>query len=105
MTPREHLACALRDLEADLSSYCIPGSALITLGEDVGSPELREVYRAVVGLQHRLPVYANDYDMYKIPDTGHAVFAIRLTGMVYIQTLVGKLVLPQGMGLSILGKF
>lgn len=105
MTPREHLVVALRDLEADLGSYRVPGSALITLSEDSPTPELREVYRAVVGLQRRVPVYANDYDQYKIPDTGHAVFAIRLTGMVYIQTLVGKLVLPPGSGLSIMGKY
>lgn len=105
MTPREQLVAALRDLETDLGNYRVPGTALITLSDESASHELREVYRAVVGLKNRLPVYANDYDQYKIPETGHVVFVIRLTGMVYIQTLVGKLVLPTGASLSIMGKF
>lgn len=81
------------------------GSALITLSKDSLSPELREVYRAVMGLKCRIPVYTNDFDQYKIQETGHAVFVIKLTGMVYIQTVVGKLVLPYGAGVAIQGKF
>lgn len=104
MTPREHLVSALRDLESDLMSYRVPGSALITLSDEAVSPEIREVYRAVVGLK-KLPVFSNDFDHYKIPDTGHSVYVIKLTGMVYIQTMVGKLVLPYGMPISIDGRF
>ncbi|MNF76555.1 hypothetical protein D3C85_238880 [compost metagenome] len=105
MTACEQLHAALRDLEADLKNYKVYGSALITLSKDSLSPELREVYRAVMGLKCRIPVYANDFDQYKIQETGHAVFVIKLTGMVYIQTVVGKLVLPYGAGVAIQGKF
>lgn len=105
MTACEQLHAALRDLEADLKNYKVYGSALITLSKDSLSPELREVYRAVMALKCRIPVYTNDFDQYKIQETGHAVFVIKLTGMVYIQTVVGKLVLPYGAGVAIQGKF
>lgn len=105
MNHSEHLHVALRDLEADLKNYKVYGSALITLCDDSPSPELREIYRAVVGLKCRIPVYTNDFDQHKIVETGHAVFVIKLTGMVYIQTVVGKLVLPYGSGVVTKGKF
>lgn len=105
MNANEHLHAALRDLEAELKNYKVYGSALITLSDDSPSPELREVYRAVVGLNCRIPVYTNDFEQHKIQATGHAVFVIKLTGMVYIQTVVGKLVLPYGSGIVTQGKF
>jgi len=105
MNACEQLHIALRELEADLKNYKVYGSALITLGDIGNTPEVREIYRTVVGLNCRIPVFANDFDQYKIMETGHAVFVIRLTGMVYIQTVVGKLVLPYGSGVVIDGKF
>lgn len=105
MSPHETLSVALRDLEADLKHYKVYGSALITLGEESTSEELRAVYRAVKALGCRVPVYSNIYDQHKVPDTGHAVYVIKLTGMVYIQTLVGKLVLPYGSNVNTIGRF
>jgi hypothetical protein len=105
MTPLEHLTTALKDLEADLTNYKVYGSALITLSDESPTPELREVFRAVTGLKNRIPVLTNDFDMHKIQATGHEVFVIRLTGMVYIKTIVGKLVLPYGAGIATTGKF
>jgi hypothetical protein len=105
MTACEQLHAALRELEADLKNYKVYGSALITLSEDSPSPELRDIYHAVIGLKCRIPVYTNDFEQHKIKETGHAVFVIKLTGMVYIQTVVGKLVLPYGSGIVTQGKY
>lgn len=105
MPAHELLKAALRDLEADLKHYKVYGTALITLSDESGSEELRAVYQAVKALGCRIPVYSNIYDQHKVPDTGHAVFVIKLTGMVYIQTLVGKLVLPYGSNVNTIGRF
>lgn len=105
MNHSEQLTAALLDLEADLGNYRIPDAQLITVREDSPQEELREVYRAIMGLDRRVPVYSNDFDQHKIPNTGHVVTKINLTGMVYIETIVGKLVLPHGTNLSIMGKF